>query len=1186
MVKSKKAKRSIEDEYQKLTHHEHILKLSDTYIGSTECDKIMMAVYNTESDIIERREVLFPPGLYKIFDEIVVNARDHSVRDKTCKNIEIDIDKVTGRITVYNDGNGLPVVIHKDHGIYVPELIMGNLLTSSNYKEKGKLVGGKNGYGAKLANIYSILFDIDTADKDAGKRYVQKFSNNMYDKSKPIITKIKGKPYTKISFIPDYKRFGMDGMTDDIIALFHKRAYDVAGCTNDKVKVKFNGKVINVKNFNDYIKKFYPESFDLDMNMVFESVDRWDVGVVYDPRMGYQSNTYVNGICTYQGGTHLDSVVDSVVKKLVEIVNRKQKGLTVKPAHVKDQITVYINCAIEDPAFLSQVKEKLTTKASMFGSKFEPTPAFIKKLEKTNIINDIIKLAQLKEMAGLERIGGNKRANLRGIDKLDDAHQAGSRHAKHCRLFLTEGDSAKTFVISGMQIIGRERYGVFPLRGKLLNVREATPKKIKENEEIKNIMQIMGLKPGKKYKSISELRYGGIIILTDQDVDGIHIKGLIMNFIHFFWPSLMKTDGFVQCYTTPIVKMWKKTDTKKKIVNEFYSMSEFDNFVSNTLNNDTSRWNVKYYKGLGTSSPEEAKESFRDFEKHLLTYVWDKTGCNKPIDTLSSNDATESDDDIEMDEGKRAMLLGFDGRQEMRDERKVMIRAYNKDNIIDPGETEITVNDFVHKELSHFAHYNVSRAIPSVIDGLKPSQRKVLYAAFKRRLDKGEIKVSQFAGYVAEHTEYHHGEMSLNGTIINMAQDYIGSNNINLLTPNGAFGTRREGGKDAASPRYIYTQMNKLTPLIFRHEDSVILKKNFEDNMEIEPVNYEPIIPMILVNGANGIGSGFMCKVPSYDPEIIVSNMIRLIDGKSLKSMHPYFSGFKGDIVEVEDKDGKYMSIGIYDIIDNKTVRITELPIGVWIESYLKFLGSCEVDDPKNVTPKKFILSHKNNSGNNMVDITISLAPGVLQKMIKDSSFTTKLKLTSVINTSSMYMIDYDTISVRKFETVNDIMESFYEHRLEIYKKRKEYYMKILENDMLVAYHRKRYISMVNAEQIVMNNRSAENVREQLIKNDFPELSITYNEDDDNRSYNYLIDMAIKSLTKEKMKELQDRYDEKKEKLDMYKNTTIEDLWRGELEELHDAYKTWNKEHVALLNDIEADKKVKKPKKGKKAKNE
>ena len=420
----------------------------------------------------------------------------------------------------------------------------------------------------------------------------------MYTISPPVITDVssKVKSYTKISFIPDYKRFSINGLTSDIAALLKKRVYDLAACTC--VNVKLNDVPIKIKSFEEYIEMFYQK---LPSPLIYQEFsDRWSVGVLFDRNVGFTQVSYVNGICTYQGGTHVSHVIDQICTQLINHIKEKNKGLVVKASHIKENLTIFIDCVIEDPTFSSQTKEFLTTKTSEFGSKCEISPDFIKRLIKTGLVEEVIKLAEFKQMGELNKTDFKKTNKVSQIEKLDDAQWAGKpRKSQFCHLILTEGDSAKTFALDGLDIIGRERYGVFPLRGKLLNVREATVSQLLKNAEFINLKQILGLKQNKKYTDTKKLRYGGgIIILTDQDVDGSHIKGLIINMFDKFWPSLLKIPNFVQCLTTPIIKAFKKTDAKNLIHQIFYTISEYKTWVEQRFKQRFIKWDIKYYKGL------------------------------------------------------------------------------------------------------------------------------------------------------------------------------------------------------------------------------------------------------------------------------------------------------------------------------------------------------------------------------------------------------------------------------------------------------------------------------------------------------------------------------------------------------------------------------------------------------------
>ena len=997
MPEKKSKEKTVEEKYIKMSPHEHILTLPDTYIGSVEPDAQIMWVCNSTGIKLEKREIEYIPGLYKIYDEIVVNARDHSIRDSKCQNMYITINQDLGEISIWNDGNGIPIEIHKEEQMYVPEMIFGNLLTSSNYKEKGKTVGGKNGYGAKLANIYSTDFWVETVCSKNKKFYKQHFYDNMYKKDDAEIKSVKNnvESYTKITFRPDLKRFSCDKLTDDMVALMKKRAYDLAACTGSRIKVFLNDNLIEIKDFEDYIKMFYDNDGDDndddngndndeddnvdDLNNesdneqnskcesyskpIYETVNsRWKVGVVYDPFAGYQQVSYVNGICTFQGGTHVNHVTTQIINGLSKHIKEKHKGVKVRDSHIRDNMTVFIECVIEDPSFNSQTKEFLTNKVINFGSRCDISDEFIKNLvKKTDIIKTVVNFAKLKELSEMKKSDGKKRGNLRGIEKLEEADWCGShRKSSETRLILTEGDSAKTYAINGRSVIGTEKYGVFPLKGKMLNVRDATPKQLLKNEEIKNMKLILGLKQGKKYTSTKDLRYGGIVILVDQDVDGSHIKGLLINFLHFFWPSLLKIPNFIQCMATPIIKAHKKTDTKKLHPKIFYTLTEYKNWIEKDLHGDSCKWNIKYYKGLGTSTDEEAQEAFNDFDKSLISYVWsldsnknqalidkDNTDSlnedNENTSVVSDNNETDDDNDESdtmvnvkiNDNCDKAINLAF--AKLLSHKRKNWLKKYDKNDIIENNIKIVPIEDFVNKELIHFSNYDNQRSIPA-IDGFKPSQKKIIFASHLRKLEKQEIKVTQLSGYVSDKAEYHHGETSLQGTIVNMAQTYIGSNNINIFKPNGNFGTRRTGGKDASSARYIFTQFNQLVPLLFRKEDSKILKYTIEDGKKVEPELYPTIIPMALVNGVEGIGTGFSTFIPSYNPKDIVANILNLLNNKEIETMIPWYNGFTGDVNVIDSKT--FQSVGKYKILNETTVHVTELPIRLWTQSYKNYLES------------------------------------------------------------------------------------------------------------------------------------------------------------------------------------------------------------------------------------------------------
>lgn len=543
------------------------------------------------------RDISYVPGLYKIFDEILVNAADNKQRDKNMNCIRIDIDVEENEITIYNNGKGIPVVEHKEEKVYVPTLIFGHLLTSSNYNdEEKKVVGGRNGYGAKLCNIFSKKFKVETSSKEYRKAFTQSWTENMKNAKDARIVASSGEDFTRITFQPDLEKFGMSGLDADIVALFSRRAFDVAGSTKG-VKVYLNGKRLPISGFKDYVELFVKDREDEVGNPIkvaYEVVnDRWEIAATVSDR-GFQQVSFVNSIATTRGGKHVDYVADQIVSKVAEIIKKKNKaGVAVKPFQIKNHLWIFVNCLIENPSFDSQTKETMTLQAKSFGSKCTPNDKFFNTVIKVGVVEAILTWVKFKAQTELsKKCHAKKQSKLSGVPKLEDANDAGTKNSIDCTLILTEGDSAKSLVVGGLGVVGRDKYGVFPLKGKILNVREASHKQILENAEINNIIKILGLQYKKKYESVDDLktlRYGKVMIMTDQDQDGSHIKGLLINFIHHNWPSLLKLN-FLEEFITPIVKASKGSE-----VHSFYSLPEFEEWKKVTPN--WKNYKVKYYKG-------------------------------------------------------------------------------------------------------------------------------------------------------------------------------------------------------------------------------------------------------------------------------------------------------------------------------------------------------------------------------------------------------------------------------------------------------------------------------------------------------------------------------------------------------------------------------------------------------------
>ena len=510
----KRAPANATDRYQKLTQLQHILKRPDTYIGSVERTEKQMWVFNSETSLMDFREVHFVPGLYKIFDEILVNAADNKHNDKNMSEIRVTVNRDTGEISVLNDGRGIPIEIHAKEGIYIPEMIFGHLLTSSNYDDdQEKVTGGRNGFGAKLCNIYSTEFTLETTDSRSKKKYKQTWTENMGNMHKASITSAKGDDYTKVTFTPDFSKFGMSGMDDDFEALVKRRVYDLAGTIKD-VKVHLNGQRIKIRNFKQYMelytKSISAQAGDLEdaptENVILTDKpnERWEIGFAVSDG-SFQQVSFVNSIATTSGGTHVNYISDQVVNKLAEIVKKRKVGVKLNNNQIRNHIFLFLNAQIVNPSFTSQTKEQLTTKASQFGSKCTVSDKFLTAISKTDAVNNILAFAEKKADQMQRKTDGGRRARMNN-SKLTDANKAGTKDGYKCTLILTEGDSASLLALAGRAVVDPDLFGVFPLRGKLLNVRDASVEQITKNQEIQNIKKFMGLQHKKNYEDTKSLR--------------------------------------------------------------------------------------------------------------------------------------------------------------------------------------------------------------------------------------------------------------------------------------------------------------------------------------------------------------------------------------------------------------------------------------------------------------------------------------------------------------------------------------------------------------------------------------------------------------------------------------------------------------------------------------------------------
>ena len=646
-------------------------------------------------------------------------------------------------------------------------------------------------------------------------------------------------------------------------------------------------------------------------------------------------------------------------------------------------------------------------------------------------------------------------------------------------------NSAQGSVLAGFSEVDRNYWGVFPVKGRPLNVRDVPASKIAANDEISNIMKVLGLVPGKKYKDLKELRYGKVVFFTDADPHGISIKGLLINMFHKLWPELLEL-GFCYEFITPIVKA-----TKGKNVIEYYDLDKYKREKETKLQG----YKIKYYKGLGTFLSSDMKTMFKNINKHLIQFTFDKNTDNNKIDLLFNK--------------KKA------------DQRKEWMTNYKGEIIPDKFGKPNPINEFFDNEFIQFANYDNVISIPDVMDGLKVSQRKIVYSALKKNI-KNEVKVAQFGASSSELTHYAHGESNMFGTIINMAQNFVGANNINIFHPAGNFGSRRDP-KASASPRYIYTHLTDIARLIFRKEDDEILNYLDEDGEQIEPEFYLPIIPMILVNGTSGIGTGWSTDIPMYDPQALIQVIKRKLIKPDQKYMiNPSYKNWLGDIEFIEDKN-TYKTYGVFNQVNKTTIHITELPIGISIDKYINNLDKL-IDDKK---IKKFI----DNSTDEKIDITITTDK--ISGNIYDY-----LKLTNNISINNMHT--WFNGQITKWNNAEQLLNTWIDERVKYYSIRKKQWTEHLDKQFIRYANLFKFIDDVINGNIVVNNRKLEDI---LV--DMENMYDKYND-----SFDYLLSLPTYAFTKEKYQQYKQQAIDTKKELKRYKSLNPEDIWTSELDEL------------------------------------
>jgi DNA topoisomerase-2 len=1120
----------------KLSDIDHALESGDFYIGQsvhTQSPTVERFVFEPETKRMVYKSICYPKGALKLMDEALLNGADNSTRGNGTTSIRATINRKLGTIKVWNDGTNFPIepttyatrVVYSDTKptkmALQPEVAFFHCKTSTAYGKKRKITGGKFGLGAKLLSIFSHWSKVSMCD--GTKVFEQKSSNHMKKVHPPSIKTPKGKkkpkPFVCIEFKPDLSLFyppedergRQECFDDDLFHMFLTRVYDIAGTTKKSVSVTLTTDdlpkhKIPLKNFKDYVRLFLPPDATLDnkspaSKIGYYETDRWEVCLIKNPHEGKNVSfvSFVNNVYTYRGGEHVKYIRAQVSQFL------QRKVPNIDQRRVNHAVFVFINSTIEDPSFNSQSKENLQTVSNRFGSECVlPTARCLNVLLKNGVLEDLKRAMELKEMSMARKvIGASSKKSLHNIPHFVDARYAGTKQGSKCTLFIVEGASALELAEAGISVVGHKFYGAIAVKGKGVNAGKPLAS-VSANAEFQSICRVLGLHLGRPTLR-KDLRYGKIVVLTDADLDGLHIQGLLINWFKVFWPHLLQEKAFLHTMATPIIvaSKGKQPLSKRKA---FYTLQVYDKWFENLSEKEQRQYKIKYYKGLGTSTAEEGRWYFKNLSTLLKAF--------KP--------ATPAD--------LEAIDLMFNGKR--ADNRKAWLAHCDPTDCIDyENITELSYYDLIHKGVKHFSMYAMKRSIPRVIDGLTPNQRKCTHTFLKNRITE-EVKVSQVMSDVGKETKYHHAQESLGLSIVKMAQTFVGKQNVNLFHPGGQFGTRKDGGQKFAANRYIQTRLSKITRYIFRKEDDCILPVQFDEGQQIEPAHFAPIIPMILVNGAKNPAMAYACRTACHRPEDLIDCITRKLNGDdSFTFPKPWYHKFTGQI-EVSDNGGSFHSMGTLHKKADRVFVIDELPVHMWRNKFRDKLAKMV---EKGVL-RKFFEHHYDERVKFEVHFPKTDLPAVPTAKLT-ALFGLKTKFSGHLN---LFAGEFEKAPrVHRFASYREIFEHYFKIRFLLYTKRKEHAVRHLQVSS---------VPFLKAKCSFI--RRVVNSTIPLGKNKVLMCAAMTQEGIPDEYHEKLMGMNIASLTKERIRSIEDELQKCYDQIEYFETVTVKTLWLKELEEL------------------------------------
>lgn len=433
------------------------------------------------------------------------------------------------------------------------------------------------------------------------------------------------------------------------------------------------------------------------------------------------------------------------------------------------------------------------------------------------------------------------------------------------------------------------------------------------------------------------------------------------------------------------------------------------------------------------------------------------------------------------------------------------------------------ISDFYKKEYVNYSSYDNIRKIASYVDGQKNAARKILYTIIEKNI-KNKIKVSQLGSKAAEFGEYLHGDIS--PVIVTLGQDYAGTNNLPLLQKSGNFGTRFS--PEASASRYIFTYGSDAFFELFKKEDNKILKHQFFEGERIEPMFYVPTLPMLLINGSEGLSSGFAQKILPRDPKKIKQYLMSKLQGKNSRyKFEPYFVGFNG-VVEQGENSAQWLIKGVIKRKGVNKVQILEVPVGYNLKSYIKVLDDLE--------DKKIIQSYRDKSENDVFNFEVTI-PSKTLKDWSDEEILQNLKLIKKV-TENYTVIDENN-KIQVLNSPKEIMEKYIDIKLQYMLLRKNNSIKELTEQLKIDFSKYKFIELIVNDKLIINKRKKVDIVKDLDKID----DIQKVQD----SYDFLLNLNIGYLTEERMKKLKETIYINNKKINNLKKKTIETLWIEDL---------------------------------------